>query len=94
MTGSDNGFHVGRRSLLVGAAGFLGAAALPAAAARAAQVATSMRRYPSNWPGLEPYGLADTRLDLWPREDNSFVLPLAPRPRDEELGREIGRAHV
>ncbi len=46
-----------------------------------------MRRYPANWPAPEPYGLADTRPDLWPREDNSFVLPLEPRPRDEELGR-------
>ncbi|GAA4496857.1 family 43 glycosylhydrolase [Actinoallomurus oryzae] len=91
MTGSDNRSHVGRRSLLAGAAGLLGAAALPATAARAAQVAPAevrpARRYPSNWPCLEPYGLADTRLDLWPREDNSFVLPLEPRPRDEKLGR-------
>lgn len=91
MTGSDNGSHVDRRSLFVGVAGFLGAAALPATAARAAQAAperiASMGRYPSNWPDLEPYGLADTRLDLWPREDNSFVLPLELRPRDEELGR-------
>jgi hypothetical protein len=91
MTGSDNGSHVDRRSLLVGVAGFLGAVTLPATAARAAQAAperiASMRRYPSNWPDLEPYGVADTRLDLWPREDNSFILPLELRPRDEELGR-------
>ncbi|MHA4820445.1 glycoside hydrolase family protein, partial [Streptomyces aculeolatus] len=32
-------------------------------------------------------GLADTRADLWPRDDNSFVLPLELRPRDEDLGR-------
>ncbi|MFD7025755.1 family 43 glycosylhydrolase [Promicromonospora sukumoe] len=44
-------------------------------------------RYPANWPDPEPYGLADTRQDLWPRDDNSFVLPLELRPRDEELGR-------
>jgi hypothetical protein len=91
MPSSDNGLHVDRRSLLVGVAGLLGAAALPATAARAAQATptevASMRRYPSNWPDLEPYGLADTRLDLWPREDNSFILPLELRPRDEELGR-------
>ncbi|MFB9631570.1 family 43 glycosylhydrolase [Nonomuraea helvata] len=49
--------------------------------------AASMRRYPSNWPELEPYGLADTRQDLWPRADNSFILPLELRPRDKELGR-------
>lgn len=91
MTGSDSGSHIGRRSLFVGAAGFLGAAALPAAAAQAAQAApekvASRRQYPPNWPDLEPYGLADTRLDLWPREDNSFTLPLELRPRDQELGR-------
>ncbi|SCG37935.1 family 43 glycosylhydrolase [Micromonospora coxensis] len=46
-----------------------------------------MRRYPSNWPDPQPYGLADARWDLWPREDNSFILPLELRPRDEELGR-------
>lgn len=45
-----------------------------------------MRRYPSNWPALEPYSLSDTRPDLWPREDNSFVLPLELRPRDKERG--------
>ncbi|MEV1001558.1 family 43 glycosylhydrolase [Nonomuraea sp. NPDC050202] len=99
MTGSDNGSNVDRRSLLTGVAGLLGAAALPASAAQAsagtspaAAVASqaetaSMRRYPANWPELEPYGLADTRQDLWPRDDNSFVLPLELRPRDEELGR-------
>ncbi|MFI2365252.1 family 43 glycosylhydrolase [Promicromonospora sp. NPDC019610] len=44
-------------------------------------------RFPANWPDPEPYGLADTRPDLWPRDDNSFVLPLELRPRDRELGR-------
>ncbi|GAA2285119.1 family 43 glycosylhydrolase [Nonomuraea roseoviolacea subsp. roseoviolacea] len=81
--------NIDRRSLLAGAAGILGAAALPATTAQAApasSVAGAARRYPSNWPALEPYGLADTRLDLWPREDNSFVLPLELRPRDEERG--------
>lgn len=43
-------------------------------------------RHPSNWPALEPYGAADTRDDLWPRDDNSFILPLELRPRDEEHG--------
>ncbi|MEV4012567.1 family 43 glycosylhydrolase [Nonomuraea angiospora] len=82
MTDSNNGLNVDRRSLLAGAAGLLGAAALPATAARA-----DVKRYPANWPDLEPYGLADTRLDLWPREDNSYILPLELRPRDKELGR-------
>ncbi|GAA4963333.1 hypothetical protein HD597_003403 [Nonomuraea thailandensis] len=96
MTGSDNGFD--RRSLLTGVAGLLGAAALPASAAHASADAShaaagasradaSMRRYPANWPEPEPYGLADTRQELWPRDDNSFILPLELRPRDEELGR-------
>ncbi len=86
MTGSDNGSYVDRRSLLAGAAGLLGAAALPATAAQATPEAASMRRYPANWPDPEPYGLADTRPDLWPREDNSFILPLELRPRDRERG--------
>ncbi|MFJ8148661.1 family 43 glycosylhydrolase [Streptomyces sp. NPDC096048] len=67
------------------------AAALPMTAAQALPAApvneTQQRRYPANWPDPEPYGLADTRLDLWPRDDNSFVLPLELRPRDRELGR-------
>ncbi|MFF0329436.1 family 43 glycosylhydrolase [Nonomuraea angiospora] len=87
MTDADNGLNVDRRSLLAGAAGLLGAAALPATAARATPTTAALKRYPSNWPDLEPYGLADTRLDLWPREDNSYILPLELRPRDEELGR-------
>ncbi|WAP54840.1 family 43 glycosylhydrolase [Streptomyces sp. S465] len=89
MTRSENPSPIGRRTLLAGvAAGSLGVAAgLPATAAQAAPVeAAPKRRYPSNWPALEPYGLADTRLDLWPREDNSFVLPLELRPRDKERG--------
>ncbi|TYB56615.1 family 43 glycosylhydrolase [Nonomuraea sp. PA05] len=87
MTGSDNGLNVDRRSLLTGVAGLLGAAALPATAAQASTGGTSLRRHPENWPELEPYGLADTREDLWPRADNSFILPLELRPRDQELGR-------
>ena len=87
MTSSENGLHVDRRSLLAGVAGSLAAAALPATAAQAASTeVASMQLYPSNWPDLQPYGLADTRLDLWPREDNSFILPLELRPRDEERG--------
>ncbi|MFI7230385.1 family 43 glycosylhydrolase [Nonomuraea angiospora] len=87
MTDADNRLNVDRRSLLAGAAGLLGAAALPATAARATPMTAALKRYPSNWPDLEPYGLADTRLDLWPREDNSYILPLELRPRDKELGR-------
>ncbi|HCA85956.1 MAG TPA: hypothetical protein DEQ61_10915 [Streptomyces sp.] len=88
MTSSENGLHIDRRSLLA-VAGSLGvAAALPATAAQAASANTApMRHHPSNWPDPEPYGLADTRQDLWPREDNSFVLPLELRPRDEERGK-------
>lgn len=42
--------------------------------------------YPASWPALEPYGLADTREELWPRDDNSFILPLELRPQDQERG--------
>ncbi|WP_329469252.1 family 43 glycosylhydrolase [Streptomyces sp. NBC_01723] len=86
MTPAENGPN--RRSLLAGAAGLGAAFALPAGAAQAAPDPAhgAARRYPPNWPDPAPYGLADTREDLWPREDNSFVLPLELRPRDEERG--------
>lgn len=95
---ADAQHRVRRRSLLAGAAGVGAAAALPTTPAHAAEPApegaasvtspaASAPRQPANWPDPEPYGVADTRLDLWPREDNSFVLPLQLRPRDEELGR-------
>ncbi|WP_219512562.1 family 43 glycosylhydrolase [Nonomuraea ceibae] len=87
MTSSDNRLSVGRRSLLTGVAGLVGAAALPATAAQAEQAASALRRHPANWPDPQPYGLADTRPDLWPRPDNSFILPLELRPRDRERGR-------
>ncbi|GAB2672181.1 family 43 glycosylhydrolase [Saccharopolyspora gloriosae] len=45
------------------------------------------QEHPPNWPEKEPYGTADTRDDLWPRGDNSCVLDLELRPRDEELDR-------
>ena len=91
MTYSPNEIYLDRRSVLAGVAGAAGAfgmaAALPAATAHAEPIEVgSTRRYPSNWPELDPYGIADTRLDMWPREDNSFVLPLELRPRDEERG--------
>ncbi|WP_026403002.1 family 43 glycosylhydrolase [Actinomadura rifamycini] len=88
MTSSGNGPHLGRRSLLIGAAGSLAVAALPgtAAARQLPPGAAPGRRYPANWPDPEPYGLADTRSHLWPRPDNSFVLPLELRPRDRERG--------
>ncbi|TDO69208.1 glycosyl hydrolase family 43 [Kribbella sp. VKM Ac-2571] len=81
--------HVNRRTVLGGLAGAVGAAALPGGTAygSTSTEASPLRRYPAAWPELEPYGAADTRLDLWPRDDNSFVLPLELRPRDEELGR-------
>ncbi|MGW5666417.1 family 43 glycosylhydrolase [Micromonospora sp. NPDC003776] len=88
MTSTKSGLH--RRTLLAGVAALGAAAGLPAATAQAAPDSpdgTPTGRYPSNWPDPEPYGVADTRKDLWPREDNSFVLPLELRPRDEELGR-------
>ncbi|MGV9853933.1 family 43 glycosylhydrolase [Streptomyces sp. NPDC003442] len=87
-TSSENRSPIHRRTLLAGVAGSLGVAAgLPAAAAQASPPeAAATRRYPSNWPEPDPYGLADTRPDLWPRKDNSFVLPLQPRPRDRERG--------
>ncbi|MFF5993098.1 hypothetical protein, partial [Prauserella flavalba] len=67
MNSSGKRGRLTRRSLLASA---IGAAVWPAASANAAP----LPRYPSNWPDLEPYGLADTRLDLWPRDDNSFIL--------------------
>ncbi|MCO8302670.1 family 43 glycosylhydrolase [Streptomyces sp. RKCA744] len=86
--GSEKRPHLHRRTLLAGVAGSLGvAAALPATAAQASPAkAAQARRYPANWPEPESYGLADTRQDLWPREDNSFVLPLEQRPRDKGRG--------
>lgn len=88
MTHAENRLH--RRSLLAGAAGLGAAFTLPGAAAAQAAPATAhgatSRRYPPNWPDPAPYGVADTRADLWPREDNSFVLPLELRPRDKERG--------
>ncbi|MFF5988408.1 hypothetical protein, partial [Prauserella flavalba] len=76
MTGSENGSRLNRRSLLI-TTSLATAAVLPVGAAAYASPAAAapwVRRYPSNWPDLEPYGLADTRLDLWPRDDNSFIL--------------------
>lgn len=96
MAIGDSGFRLGRRSLIAGAAGVATAAALPAGAARAAVSQPSAgqpkeppaaRHFQENWPQPQPYGAADTRTDLRPREDNSFVLPLELRPRDEALGR-------
>ena len=87
MTHAVNGPH--RRSLLAGAAGLGAAFALPAGAAQASPATeggASSGRHPANWADPEPYGVADVRPDLWPREDNSFVLPLELRPRDEERG--------
>lgn len=92
MTTEDkNSSAVGRRLLLAGAAGAVvaGVAGVAGAAGVLPQAAAGNARqaYPPNWPELKPYGLADTREDLWPREDNSRILPLELRPRDEEPGR-------
>ncbi|MEU6761851.1 family 43 glycosylhydrolase [Streptomyces sp. NPDC046853] len=100
MTRPANDANFARRSVLAGLAGSVGAAALPAGEAHAQPAETAgaagtsdatgagaKHRYPANWPDPAPYGTADAREDLWPREDNSFVLPLELRPRDKELGR-------
>lgn len=89
MNSPENGTHIGRRTLLAGAVGSVGMTALTTGAARAAAPGHPAwgGHYPPNWPASEPYGLADTRTDLWPRADNSFTLPLELRPRDKELGR-------
>ncbi|NLU68293.1 family 43 glycosylhydrolase [Streptomyces sp. HNM0574] len=95
MTSSETGPRLGRRSLLAGAAaGSLGVAALAATVAQAAPEENAAQAgpepagpYPPNRPELEPYGLAETDKDLWPREDNSFLLPLETRAGEEEAGR-------
>lgn len=86
--------EIGRRTLLNGAMLVGVTAALSTgevqatpAFADAGTAPAPSGHYPSNWPDLTPYGLADTRIDLWPRDDNSFLLPLELRPRDEERGR-------
>lgn len=84
MINSEKMSYLGRRSLL---AGFVGSLGMVATSAQAATEGAPSRRYSSNWPELTSYGLADTRSDLWPRKDNSFVLPLELRPRDQEQGR-------
>ncbi len=85
MNNSKPASGLDRRAFLVGVTGAVAIAALPATAAHGTpSEAPPSGRYPSNWPDLEPYGTADTRLDLWPRADNSFVLPLEHRPRDPE----------
>jgi hypothetical protein len=85
MNNSEHGFGLHRRAFLAAVTGVVAATALPAVAAHAAPSENlPSGRYPANWPELEPYGTADTRIDLWPRDDNSFVLPLERRPRDAE----------
>ncbi|WP_406690035.1 family 43 glycosylhydrolase [Saccharopolyspora sp. ID03-671] len=74
------GAQVNRRSALIGGVGALGVATvLPATG--------SAQEYPPNWPAVEPYGTADQREDLKLRADNTRVLDLELRPRDEERGR-------
>ena len=86
MSTYESGSPLNRRSLLLGTAGTVGlATVLPAVAS--AKGAAPNQEYPPNWPEMEPYGTADTRKDLWPRDDNSRILDLELRPRDEELGR-------
>ncbi len=43
--------------------------------------------FPPAWPDPQPYGAADGRRELMPREDNSMILDLERRPHDAELGR-------
>lgn len=45
------------------------------------------RAFPASWPIPMPYGLADGREELMPRDDNSMILDLELRPQDAELGR-------
>ncbi len=85
MNNSGIGARLGRRAFLAGVTGAVAAAALPTASAHAnPAVNASGSAFPPNWPDPEPYGIADTRADLWPRGDNSFILPLEHRPRDPE----------
>ena len=86
MSGFATGSHPNRRSLLLGAAGALGVATFLPATGWGTGV-SPQQEHPPNWPPVEPYGDADTRVDLKPRDDNSRVLDLELRPRDEELGR-------
>ncbi|MBT0773001.1 family 43 glycosylhydrolase [Kineosporia sp. J2-2] len=98
MTDAHDGPRMGRRALLAGAGGALGAGAVglgtaaPAGASATAPVlatgsGSATGRYPANWPDPAPYGRADPRPELWPRDDNSHLLDLELRPRDEALGR-------
>jgi len=63
------------------------AAAAPAPAPSPAGGGGHGGPFPPAWPDPEPYGAADGRLELWLRDDNSFVLDLELRPQDAELGR-------
>ena len=92
MSAYETGSHLNRRTLLLGTAGTLGLATALPLVARAEGTAHSpegrpQREHPPSWPEMEPYGAADTREDLWPRDDNSRLLELELRPRDEKLGR-------
>jgi hypothetical protein len=85
MNDSERRSGFDRRAFLAGVTGAMAVSALPVTAAQAMPTENPPSgRHPSNWPELEPYGTADTRVDLWPRDDNSFVLPLEHRPRDPE----------
>ena len=93
MVSHGDDAQIDRRALLkgatlVGVTAMLSAVAMEAGPALATQLppAQSNRKYPAPWPEQTPYGLVDNRIDLWPRDDNSMVLPLELRPRDEELG--------
>ncbi|MER7080747.1 Glycosyl hydrolases family 43 [Saccharopolyspora kobensis] len=78
--------HLNRRTLLLGTASTVGLAAALSGLTWARGF-SPQQEHPPNWPGMKPYGAADIRKDLWPRADNSRVLALELRPRDEELGR-------
>lgn len=85
MMNSSRSGVLGRRSFLAGLAGATAVAAtLPTGAHATPSEDPPRGRHPSDWPELEPYGTADTRADLWPRDDNSFVLDLERRPRDAD----------
>lgn len=87
MSADETGSRLNRRSLLLGTAGVLGLATAAVPTVAWSRGSWSVSEHPPNWPEMRPYGVADTRTDLWPREDNSRLLDLELRARDEELGR-------
>ncbi|MEN5073090.1 family 43 glycosylhydrolase [Isoptericola cucumis] len=86
-----------RRQFMGAAAGAVSAVVVGGSAASAAgatattgaapAAAPAGGPFPPAWPDPEPYGAADGRLELMPRDDNSMILDLELRPQDAPLGR-------